>query len=67
MTGFEVQKRFEEYQLTRKGAVWSAKLDIPEPGNYPIKIKPYKGRIQEIDVEFYGMGFKGGALNDFNL
>ena len=56
-----------EYQLTRKGAVWSAKLDIPEPGNYPIKIKPYKGRIQEIDVEFYGMGFKGGALNDFNL
>ena len=56
-----------EYQLTRKGALWSAKLDIAEPGNYQIKIKPYKGKIQELDVEFYGMGFKGGALNDFNL
>lgn len=56
-----------EYQLTRKGALWSAKIDIAEPGSYQIKIKPYKGKIQEMDVEFYSMGFKGDVLNDFNL
>lgn len=56
-----------EYQLMRNGAIWTAKVDIPKPGKYQIKIKPYKGKIQEMDIEFYGMGFRGGALNDFNL
>lgn len=54
----------KDYPMTRKNSLWSAVVEDATEGKHTIIIKPFRGKFQSFEIEFYGMGFNSSFMDD---
>lgn len=57
-----IRSKDQEYEMERKGTKWSAKIENAVEGVNELMIVPLGGFIQNVKVEFFGLG--GSGIND---